>query len=183
MAIFPVPVIAVLSCLTWKAVRLDVRAAAPALVVLIAGNLMSVDPTDAHVPFERVTGREVAGLSLASLRASDPDPVVYAWIVAVPLAPALPIFACHDAPTVAAPTGGATVITRMAARDSDRPTPSRRRPRDVARIDPTLLTAFLGRDLRSVSPVARRGPGDQGMDRVSSPPAEWTLTDVSGVGE
>ena len=57
MAIFPVPAVAALSFVTWATVRLDVRAAAPELVVLIAGNVMSVDPTDAHVPFESVTGR------------------------------------------------------------------------------------------------------------------------------
>ena len=62
--------------MTWAAVRLDVRVAAPALVVLIAGNVMSVDPTDAHVPFESTTGREVAAFRSTSLRASDPDPDV-----------------------------------------------------------------------------------------------------------
>ena len=56
--------------------RLDVRTAVPELVVRIAGSLMSVAPTDPHVPFEIVTGRYVAARSLASLRASDPDPVV-----------------------------------------------------------------------------------------------------------
>ena len=66
MAIFPVPCVADLIVVAWAAVRLDVRVAAPALVVLIAGNVMSVDPTDAHVPVEIVTGREVAGVSPAS---------------------------------------------------------------------------------------------------------------------
>jgi hypothetical protein len=76
MATFPVPCVAALIFATWAAVRLDVRSAAPALVVVIAGNVMSGEPTDAHVPVEIVTGREVAAFSPVSSRASEPMPVV-----------------------------------------------------------------------------------------------------------
>ena len=172
MAIFPAPAVAALILATWATVRIEVRAAAPVLAVLIAGSVMSVDPTEAQVPFETVTGREVAGLILASLRASDPDPVVYAWIVAVPLIPPLPILARHDAPTVAAPAGAATVITRMTATVIDKPTPNRRRPWDVARIDPSRLRG-LTRDAicGAVSPLARRGPGDRVRTACPSSPS------------
>ena len=51
------PNVAALTSFTWAAVRLDVRAAVPELVVLIAGSVTIVIPTDPHVPFEKVTGR------------------------------------------------------------------------------------------------------------------------------
>jgi hypothetical protein len=76
MAIRPVPLVAFLTRVTWAAVRVDVRAAAPVLDVLIAGSLKSVLPTLLQVPFESFTGRDVEARSFASFRAIEPDPFV-----------------------------------------------------------------------------------------------------------
>jgi hypothetical protein len=76
MAIRPVPLVAFLTRVTWAAVRVDVRLAAPVLDVLIAGSLKSVLRALLQVPFERVTGRYLEARSFASFRAIEPVPFV-----------------------------------------------------------------------------------------------------------
>ena len=72
----PVPTAAALMALVWAAVRLLMRADAPARSVVMAGRFRSIGPTAAQVPSDRVTGRLVAADTFCSLRTIQPVPVL-----------------------------------------------------------------------------------------------------------
>jgi hypothetical protein len=115
IAIFPLRVAAI-NARTRTAVRLLVRAAAPALEDRIESSRVSTGPTALHVPLWRTTGRRVAGRILTSLRASDPVPVLRTCTLAVPFTPLGPIFACQALVTVTDEAAGTTASEPTSAR-------------------------------------------------------------------